>query len=109
PPGAARLRRRATGEAETVRLPSGRHMPPAINPPIGYIAQWNNKPIKGWPADDQRELWGGVDRVHVLLDLLAAAKAAAHQITAADVKGYMKTAATTDIFTARIFPFLRSA
>src|SRR5262249_39313401 len=98
-----------TGEAETLKLTTGRHMPTAINPPIGYIAQWNNKPIKGWPADDQRELWGGVDRVHVLLDLLAAAKAAAHQITAADVKGYMKTAATTDIFTARIFPFLRSA
>ncbi len=97
-----------TGEAETLKLTQGRHMPTTINPPLGYIAQWNNKPIKGWPADDQRELWGGVDRVHVLLDLLAAAKAT-HQITAADVKGYMKTAATTDIFAARILPFLRAA
>ena len=98
-----------TGEAETLKLTQGRGMPTAINPALGYIAQWNNKPIKGWPADDQRELWGGVDRVHVLLDLLAAAKAASHPITAADVKGYMKTAATTDIFAARIFPFLRAA
>jgi penicillin amidase len=98
-----------TGEAETLKLTQGRAMPTAINPALGYIAQWNNKPIKGWPADDQRELWGGVDRVHVLLDLLAAAKAASHPITAADVKGYMKTAATTDIFAARIFPFLRAA
>ena len=58
-------------------------MPTAINPALGYIAQWNNKPIKGWPADEQRELWGGADRVQVLLDQLAAAKAAHHPITAA--------------------------
>ena len=98
-----------TGEADTLKLTSGRRMPTAINPALGYIAQWNNKPIRGWPADDQRELWGGVDRMHVLLDQLAAAKAAHHPITADDVKGYMKTAATTDIFAKRIFQYLRAA
>jgi penicillin G amidase len=98
-----------TGEADTIRLTEGRRMPTAINPALGYIAQWNNKPILGWPADDQRELWGGADRVQVLLDQLAAAKAANHPITASDVAGYMKTAATTDFFAPRVFPYLRAA
>src|SRR5262245_1206475 len=98
-----------TGEADTLTLTEGRRMPTAINPALGYIAQWNNKPILGWPADDQRELWGGADRVQVLLDQLAAAKAANHPITASDVSGYMKTAATTDFFAPRVFPFLRNA
>src|SRR5262249_27902821 len=98
-----------TGEAETLKLTEGRQMPTAINPALGYIAQWNNKPILGWPADDQRELWGGADRVQVLLDQLAAAKAAHHLIPASDVAGYMKRAATTDFFAPRVFPYLRAA
>jgi penicillin amidase len=98
-----------TGEADTLKLTEGRRMPTAINPALGYIAQWNNKPILGWPADDQRELWGGADRVQVLLDQLAAAKAANHPITASDVSGYMETAATTDFFAPRVFPYLRDA
>jgi len=98
-----------TGEADAVKLTEGRRMPTAINPALGYIAQWNNKPILGWPADDQRELWGGADRVQVLLDQLAAAKAAHHLITASDVSGYMQKAATTDFFAPRVFPYLRAA
>ncbi len=98
-----------TGEADTLRLTKGRKMPTAINPALGYIAQWNNKPIKGWPADDQRELWGGADRVQILIDQLAAAKAANHPITAADVGNYMKTGATVDIFAPRVAPYIRDA
>jgi penicillin amidase len=98
-----------TGEAETLRLTKGRRMPTTINPALGYIAQWNNKPILGWPADDQRELWGGADRVQILLDHLAVAKAAHHLITASDVAAYMKRAATTDFFAPRVFPYLRAA
>ena len=57
-----------TGEADTPKLTKGRGMPTAINPALGYIAQWNNKPLQGWPADDQREQWGGANRVQVLID-----------------------------------------
>jgi penicillin G amidase len=98
-----------TGEADTLKLVTGRRMPTAINPARGFIAQWNNKPIQGWPADDQRELWGGADRVQILIDQLAAAKAARHPITAADVGNYMKVAATVDQFAPRVAPHLRSA
>jgi penicillin amidase len=98
-----------TGEADVVKLTKGGRMPTAINPPRGLIAQWNNKPILGWPADDQRELWGGTDRVQVLIDQLEAAKAAHHPITAADVGEYMKVAATVDQFAPRVTPYLRAA
>jgi penicillin amidase len=98
-----------TGEADVLTLTKGRRMPTAINPARGFIAQWNNKPILGWPADDQRELWGGADRVQILIDQLAAAKAAHHPITAADVGNYMKVAATVDQFAPRVAPYLRSA
>jgi hypothetical protein len=47
--------------------------------------------------------------VQVLIDQLAAAKAAHHPITAADVSNYMKVAATVDQFAPRVAPYLRNA
>lgn len=105
----SRLPLPGTGEGEPVRILKGRKLPTAINPPLGYIAQWNNKPIKGWVADEQRELWGGADRVQILIDQLAAAKAASHPITTADVAQYMKNGATTDIFAKKVVPYLQAA
>ena len=97
------------GTAEVKSTLTGAKMPTVINPALGYIAQWNNKPIKGWYTDDQREQWGGADRVQILLDQLAAAKAASHKITTDDVASYMKVAATTDFFAQKVFPYLQSA
>lgn len=38
-----------------------------VNPSQGFIAQWNNKPIKGWEgAGEARELWGTRHRVEGL-------------------------------------------
>jgi penicillin amidase len=98
-----------TGEGEPAVIIKGRQMPTAINPHLGYIAQWNNKPILGWSTDEQRELWGGADRVQVLKDQIDAAKAAHHPITSSDVAGYMKVAATVDQFAPRVFPYLKNA
>lgn len=98
-----------TGEAEVEGYLKGKHMPTAVNPAQGFIAQWNNKPIKGWSADEQRELWGNVDRVQILRDQLQAAKDASHPITKQDVADYMRVAATADSFAPRVFPYLRAA
>lgn len=97
------------GSAEVKSVLTGAKMPTVINPALGYIAQWNNKPIEGWYTDDQREQWGGADRVQILLDQLAAAKASSHKITTDDVANYMKVAATTDFFAPKVFPYLQSA
>src|SRR5207247_2339302 len=68
-----------------------------------------NKPVAGWSAGEQRELWGVVDRVQVFIDALQAARAAGARLGFDDVKDLMRRAATSDIFAARIVPFLEDA
>ena len=85
------------------------HMPTAINPARGYITNWNNKPVAGWSAGEQRELWGIVDRVQTFIDALEAARAADRRLTLDDVKSFMRHAATADIFAVRVVPFLEDA
>jgi penicillin G amidase len=88
---------------------SPRHMPTVVNPSRGFITNWNNKPIAGWPVGEQREQWGVVDRVQVFIDALEAARAAGRRLGVDDVKALMRRAATSDIFAARIVPFLEDA
>ncbi|HYR96867.1 MAG TPA: penicillin acylase family protein [Candidatus Binatus sp.] len=90
------------------RIPSGR-MPAVVNPPEGYITNWNNKPVAGWSTGEQGELWGAVDRVQVFLDVLAEARRTDHKLTLDEVEAFMRRAATSDIFAARIVPFLEDA
>src|SRR5439155_6681343 len=91
------------GEIGPERLPS------VVNPEQGFITNWNNKPVAGWPAGEQRELWGVVDRVQVFTDALTAGRATGTKLTIADVKALMRRAATSDIFAARVVPFLEDA
>jgi len=84
-------------------------MPSVVNPKRGFISNWNNKPIAGWPAGEQREIWGVVDRVAVFLDALEAARSAGRKLGVGDVEDLMRRAATSDIFAARILPFLEDA
>src|SRR5262249_361969 len=84
-------------------------LPGVVNPKRGFIANWNNKPVPGWSAGEQRELWGVTDRVHGLLDPLEAAHAAGTKLSVDDVKGIMRHAAVADVFAVRIVPFLEAA
>ena len=90
------------------RIPPGR-MPAVVNPPEGYITNWNNKPVAGWSAGEQGELWGVVDRVQVFLDALGEAQRTGRKLTLDDVEALMRRAATSDIFAARIVPFMEDA
>jgi penicillin amidase len=84
-------------------------MPAVVNPKRGFITNWNNKPIAGWSAGEQREYWGVVDRVQVFIDALEAARDGGRKLGVEDVKDLMRRAATSDIFAARIVPFLEDA
>jgi penicillin amidase len=84
-------------------------LPSVVNPARGFITNWNNKPIAGWSAGEQRELWGMADRVAVFTDALEAARVAGRKLTPADVNDLMRHAATADIFAAQIVPFLEDA
>jgi len=70
-----------------------RKLPAVVNPRRGFIANWNNKPVPGWSAGEQRELWGGADRVQGLADPLEAARAAGSKLSVGDVKALMRHAA----------------
>ncbi len=83
--------------------------PQVVNPTAGVLANWNNKPVLGWPAGDQREFWGPIDRVQGLNDRLAAEIAAGRPFTPDSVNDVMRHAATSDVFAPRIAPFLRAA
>jgi penicillin amidase len=80
-----------------------------VNPRRGFIANWNNKPVAGWSAGEQRELWGVADRVQGLSDALESAHAAGTKLSVDDVKSIMRHAAVADVFAVRIVPYLEDA
>ena len=47
-----------TGEWEWTGFLAKSAMPRIKNPAQGWLANWNNNPIRGWSSGDIRELWG---------------------------------------------------
>jgi len=92
-----------TGAMEWRGGVSPRDMPTVVNPSRGFIANWNNKPVPGWSAGEQRELWGVADRVQGLSDALEAAHARGATLSVDDVKGLMRHAALSDVFAVRMY------
>jgi penicillin amidase len=70
---------KGTGEQDWVGVVPFKQMPRSINPPQGYLANWNNKPAVGW--DDGEGLGstsrpgGSNQRVSSLLDRLSTSNA----------------------------------
>lgn len=58
-----------TGEEEWVGLTGFAEMPKCVNPKQGFMANWNNKPIAGWPYAEAD--WGQGHRIKRIQDLLA--------------------------------------
>jgi acyl-homoserine lactone acylase PvdQ len=82
-------------------LPANKH-PQVVNPPAGFLTNWNNKPAPGFgPADDQWD-FGMTHRVQ----LLNAGIAAQHTHTLASVVGAMNNAATEDLRTFDLLPLI---
>jgi penicillin amidase len=98
-----------SGTMEWRGIDAPARLPSVVNPKRGFIANWNNKPIPGWSAGEQRELWGVADRVQGLSDTLDAAAAAGRKLSVDDVKSTMRHAAVADVFAVRIVPFLEDA
>jgi penicillin amidase len=97
------------GTMEWAGIDPPRKLPAVVNPARGFITNWNNKPVPGWSAGEQRELWGVADRVQGLGDALEAAHARGAKLSVDDVKGLMRHAAVADVFAVRIVPFLEDA
>lgn len=76
-------------------LPANKH-PQAINPPDGYLVNWNNKPSVGTYSADNEWGWGPVQRVLALRDRLRAALAKG-KVSRAQVVAAMTDASTVDV------------
>lgn len=62
-----------TGEMDWKGLLPFRSNPQVYNPDTGYLVNWNNSPMKGYPNPDMLWLsWGGADRLNELEQRLAA-------------------------------------
>jgi penicillin amidase len=55
------------GTQEWVRITEPWEMPRSINPEQGWLANWNNKPIAGWPYAESDVAWGEGHRVEILM------------------------------------------
>lgn len=79
--------------------------PQVINPRLGYIVNWNNKPARDMPAGDDRfGNEGGPQRVDLLREELARFKTP----TLANVLAAANAGATEDVRAVRFWPTLRA-
>ena len=80
--------------------------PHAINPPQGFLVQWNNKPAADWSAADSNFGFGSVYRVMSLQDRLQASMARG-PVSSADLINDMEDAGSVDLQGSRLIdPFL---
>ncbi len=79
--------------------PASAH-PQTIDPPSGYIVNWNNRPAQGFGAADDNWSYGPVQRVQ----LLAAGFAQKRKLTPAQVVSIMNKAATQDLRAVEVLP-----
>jgi acyl-homoserine lactone acylase PvdQ len=84
-----------TGEWEWKgRFPYSAH-PHVVNPKIGWLTNWNNKPSLGWNNYDNAK-WGAVHRVQLLKDGMHALLDGNGKATMSDVVDVARVAATQD-------------
>lgn len=77
-----------------------------VNPPQGYMANWNNSGAAGWWAADANGTYGPTHRVEMLADRLAAFKASGRKHTLATMVEVMADAAYTDHRGQDLLPLL---
>lgn len=85
-----------TGEYEWTGFLAKSAMPGIVNPQQGWLAQWNNNPVRGWSSQDIRENWGTEHRVQALQDGLVRELAADGSLSIDDVNLVMYEAAKKD-------------
>ncbi|MGH2819546.1 MAG: penicillin acylase family protein, partial [Actinomycetota bacterium] len=76
------------------RLPFGRH-PQVVNPRSDWVANWNNKPARGWDNMDGIK-WGPIHRVSLLQDGMRALLGGPGKARLSDLVDVIRSAATRD-------------
>jgi acyl-homoserine lactone acylase PvdQ len=81
--------------------------PQATNPPLGFIANWNNKQAPGWRSADDMFAYGSVHRSERLTDRVRAALRGGRKLDLPGLVGIMGDAATVDLRGQEAWPILR--
>lgn len=96
-----------TGEYDNLGLIPFDQLPHAIDPKVGYLANWNNKPAQGWVDDyldpSSSRSAGRAVRVQVIQRLLAAEP----HLTPARLRTLEYQLGTTDQRTPEFFPLIK--
>jgi acyl-homoserine lactone acylase PvdQ len=77
--------------------------PKIVNPKRGWIANWNNKPARGWDNHDGIK-WGSIQRAQLLEDRMKTFFKIGFKATLADVVDAIRDAATRDARGAYLGP-----
>jgi penicillin G amidase len=67
----SRLPTPGTGEFDWEGSIPASRLPQIIDPPSGYLVNWNNKPATAWDNGDRPE-WGTISRIHRIINLIEA-------------------------------------
>jgi len=95
-----------TGEMDWKGFLSFSTNPKVYNPDSGYIANWNNAPIKGYPNPDMLWLsWSSADRHHELEERLASHR----RLDASAMWGLLKPTSLADVNVRYFLPLLERA
>ncbi|PNX50941.1 MAG: hypothetical protein BV458_12310 [Thermoplasmata archaeon M9B2D] len=96
-----------TGKEEWLGIVPFEDLPQQRNPPVGFFANWNNKPEIGWNHAEAEvgPLWGEGHIVVRIMELLAADEAVSFQ----DMKDICENVAYHDAYGTYFKPFLLSA
>ena len=84
-----------TGEWEWKGQRSYEEQPKIVDPDTGWVANWNNKPAKGWDSQDGFK-WGSVQRVQLLQDRMQELLDGPGKAALSDIVDVIRDAATRD-------------
>jgi acyl-homoserine lactone acylase PvdQ len=90
----------------SLRVPNER-LPRAVEPPEGYIVNWNNKQAPGWRAADDNWTFGAIHRSLRLEDQLRHLLRGGGKVDLAEVTKIAALGATIDVRGHRVYPWLR--
>ena len=86
------------GDFEWTGFLQPNELPRIVNPAQGWLANWNNRPVRGWSAGDVRELWGTEHRVQALQEGIERELAADGSLSLDDVNLVMREGARKDAY-----------
>ena len=81
-------------------------VPYSINPPVGYSAQWNNKPAPEWDNGDRSYSWGVDHRVQRFINLIEHELEESGSVSYENLKEMVYDTSFVDLRAIRYKPFL---